>query len=94
MKLDEFLLIVKNGLGLDSLREADTVVRVVVGALKVSLPEEKAWAIAEALPEELSAGWEEVPPLPEDILEREDLYLEGDDETQVAKEEYPSITHG
>jgi uncharacterized protein (DUF2267 family) len=94
MKLDEFLLIVKNGLGLDSLREADRVVRVVVGALKSSLPEDGARAIAEALPEELSSGWEEVPPLPEDILEREDLYLEGDDEPQQVREEYPTITDG
>lgn len=94
MKLNEFLTIIKNGLDLENLREADNVVRVVVGALKATLPQEKAAAIAEALPVELCAGWEEVPQLPEDILEREDFFLEGNDEPSMPREEYPTITHG
>lgn len=94
MKVEEFLGIVREGLGLDDLKEADEVVRVVVGALKATLPEDKAAAIADALPEGLAAGWEDVAPLPEDILERAGLYLEEDDEPRLEPEQIPTITRG
>jgi uncharacterized protein (DUF2267 family) len=93
MKLEDFLGVVKEGLGLDNLREADRVVRVVVGALKSTLPEEKARAIAEALPEELSTGWESVLPLPEEFLERAEMFLE-EGERPEEKPQYPTITDG
>ncbi len=93
MKLEDFLKAVKEGLGLESLREADRVVRAVVGALKALLPEEKARIIAEALPEELSAGFESVEPLPEDVIERVELYME-EGEPVPEKPGYPTITHG
>lgn len=93
MKLESFLGIVKEGLGLESLKEADRVVRVVVGALKSTLPEDKASAIAEALPEELSTGWESVAPLLEDFLERAEMFLE-EGEIPEEKPQYPTITDG
>jgi uncharacterized protein (DUF2267 family) len=94
MKVEEFLDIVREGLGLDDLKEADKVVRVVVGALKATLPEDRAASIADALPDGLAAGWEDVAPLPEDMLERAELYLEEDEEPRPPREQIPTITQG
>jgi len=94
MNLKDFLSMVKDGLDLASLDEADRVVRVVVGALKLALPEGNEEVIASVLPTELSAGWEEVAPMPEETLERLDIYLEEGDESRVEREETPSITDG
>ena len=80
MKVEEFLGIIAQGLGLEDLTEADRVVRVVVGALKATLPEDRANTIAGALPEGLSAGWEDVAPLPEAILDRAEFFLEDEEE--------------
>lgn len=93
MKLQEFLQSVQNGLGLDSLRDADEVVRVVVGALKAALPADRAAAIADALPEELSQGWDEVAPISEDISDRTEMELEFE-ETAPQREQVPTITQG
>jgi len=92
MKLDEFLEMVREGLGLKNLKEADKVVRVVVSALKANLPEDKEAIIADALPGELSSGWEEVEPLPPDIADRAEMSLEM--ETHPVKPETPTITDG
>jgi len=92
MKLDDFLEQVREGLGLKNLKEADKVVRVVVGALKVNLPEDKEAIISEALPGELSSGWEEVEPLGPDIADRAEMSLEMD--TPPVKHETPTITDG
>ncbi len=92
MKLDVFLAMVREGLDLKDLREADRVVRVVVGALKLSLPEDKERIISEALPEELSAGWETVEPLEEDVADRAEMSLEL--EPPRERHEVPTITDG
>ena len=92
MKLDDFLEQVRESLGLKNLREADRVVRVVVGALKANLAEDKETIISEALPGELSAGWEEVEPLSPDIADRAEMSLEM--ETPPVKHETPTITDG
>jgi uncharacterized protein (DUF2267 family) len=93
MKLEEFLGAVKEGLELDSLREADRVVRVVVGAIKAALPDDKERIISILLPPELSAGWEQVPQLPEETFERAEMFLE-EGEPAEQREEPPSITCG
>jgi uncharacterized protein (DUF2267 family) len=92
MKLEDFLEMVREGLGLKNLKEADKVVRVVVGVLKANLPEDKEAIIAEALPGELSSGWEEVEPLSSDIADRAEMSLEM--ETPPVKPETPTITDG
>jgi len=94
MKVEDFLGIVQEGLGLEDLKAADRVVRVVVGALKATLPEEKAAAIADALPGDLSTGWQDVLPLPEDILERAEFLMDEEIEPSPEREQYPSITQG
>ncbi len=93
MEVEEFLGVVAEGLGVQDLKEADRVVRVVVGALKATLPGERANLISEALPSGLASGWEDVAPLSEDILERAEFYLE-EEEPAVEHEQYPSITQG
>jgi|GEM_PF-1201416 len=93
MRLEDFLKAIKEDLGLESLSEADRVVSAVVGALKAFLPEEKERIIADALPEKLSAGFESVEPLPEDIIERVELYME-EGEPVPEKPGYPTITQG
>ena len=92
MKLDDFLEQVREGLGLKNLKEADKVVRVVVGALKANLSADKEAIISEALPGELSSGWEEVAPLSPDIADRAEMSLEM--ETSPVKHETPTITDG
>ena len=92
MKVDAFLEMVREGLSLNSLGEADRVVRVVVGALKANLPEDKEKVISEALPGELSAGWEDVTPLWEDIADRAETELES--EPSPPSHEVPTITAG
>jgi uncharacterized protein (DUF2267 family) len=92
MKLDDFLEMVREGLGLKNLREADKVVRVVVGTLKANLPEDKEAIIAEALPGELSSGWEEVEPLSPDIADRAEMSIEM--ETPPVEHGTPTITDG
>jgi uncharacterized protein (DUF2267 family) len=76
MKVDEFLTAVKEGLQADSIQDADRIVRIVAGALKTVLPQDAEPALGRLLPEDLKAGWEEVEPLPEDMFEREELYIE------------------
>ncbi len=88
----ELLTKVKEEANLDSLRQADQAVRVVVGVLKSLLPEEVSNKIAEILPEDLRAGWEIVAPYPQDILEREDIYFEGSE--GEGEKPAPTITHG
>jgi uncharacterized protein (DUF2267 family) len=92
MKLEAFFEMVREGLGLKNLKEADKVVRVVVGALKASLPEDKERIISSALPGELSSGWEEVEPLSPDIADRAEMSIEM--ETPPVKYETPTITDG
>lgn len=92
MKVEEFLEAVREGLQAESIKDADRIVRVVVGALKALLPEEET-AIGRMLPGELGTGWEQVEPLPLDHIEREDLYLEeGPPEREPS--ECPPITAG
>ncbi|MHB8894648.1 MAG: DUF2267 domain-containing protein [Candidatus Geothermincolia bacterium] len=76
MKVEEFLSAVKQGLQADSIQDADRIVRIVAGALKTALPDDAETALGRLLPTELKAGWEQVEPLPEELFEREDLYLE------------------
>jgi uncharacterized protein (DUF2267 family) len=92
MKLEAFFEMVREGLGLKNLKEADQVVRVVVGALKASLPEDKERIISSALPGELSIGWEDVVPLSQDIADRSEMSLEM--ETPGDMHETPTITDG
>ncbi len=72
----EFLQKVKEGLEAERIREADRVVRVVAGALKVSLPDEEQAALGRLLPADMSAAWEGVEPLPREYFERESMYRE------------------
>lgn len=76
MKVEEFLNAVKEGLKADSIQDADKIVRIVAGALKTVLPQDAETALGKLLPDELQSGWEEIQPLPEEMFEREDLYLE------------------
>lgn len=91
MRLAEFLEMVREGLGLESIQEADRVVRVVVAALKENLPEDKEKIISDALPGELSDGWEDVAPL-SDITDRTEMSIEM--EAPGEKHETPTITDG
>jgi len=88
----ELLTRVKEEAGLESLRQADGAVRVIVGILKTLLPEETAVEVEACLPEDLREGWRIVQPYPADILEREDIYFEGAGSEE--DRETPTITHG
>lgn len=92
VKMDDFLEKVREGLDLKDLKEADRVVRVVVGALKSGLPEDRELAISSALPGELGAGWEEVEPMTPDIAEMAELVLEM--EAPPVEHDAPTITDG
>jgi uncharacterized protein (DUF2267 family) len=88
MNRKELLTIVKESAELENLRQADHVVRAVVGVLKALLPEKLAEEVRDSLPEDLRLGWETVERFPADILEREELYFEG----MGSEEEHPSPT--
>lgn len=92
MLREEFLRMVKEAAGLESLKQADQAVRAVVAVLKAGLPPQQAEMIASALPEDLRLGWEMVGAYPADILEREDIYYEGSDAPPM--KEKPTITQG
>ncbi len=92
MDRKELLTRVMREAGLDDLRQADRAVRVIVGLLKTMLPEEIEEAVAEKLPPDLRAGWDQVEPYPADILEREDIYFEGPG--GEAEGRAPTITDG
>jgi uncharacterized protein (DUF2267 family) len=77
MNRRELLNMVKERAQLDSLRQADAAVRVIVGLLKTMLPEEVEAIIAEKLSPDLRAGWEVVETYPADIMEREEMFFEG-----------------
>lgn len=92
MDRKELLTKVKAEAGLQSLKQADGAVRVIVGILKTILSESVANEVEGALPEDLREGWRMVEAYPADILEREDLYYDG---AEVADEsEIPTITQG
>ena len=78
--------------GLESLKQADSAVRVIVGLLKTMLQEDVARKIEESLPEDLSRGWRVVEPYTADILEREDIYFQGSGGDEAAQ--VPTITNG
>lgn len=88
----ELLTRVKEEAGLESLQQADSAVRVVVGVLKTLLPEETAQAVEGCLPDDLREGWRIVQPYPADILEREDMYF--GESGGVESGEAPTITDG
>lgn len=92
MLREEFLRKVKEAAGLESVRQADAVVRAVVAVLKAGLPPEQAEMIAASLPEDLRLGWEMVDSYPADILEREDIYYEGSEGEE--QKQAPTITQG
>jgi len=92
MDRKELLTMVREEAGLESLKQADSAVRVIVGALKTMLADDVVKKIEESLPQDLREGWKVVEPFPADILEREDIYFEGmqAEETRPT----PTITHG
>ncbi|MEW6552774.1 MAG: DUF2267 domain-containing protein [Actinomycetota bacterium] len=92
MDRKELLTRVRDEAGLESLKQADSAVRVIVGLLKTMLAENVAGMVEESLPEDLRRGWRVVDPYPADILEREDIYFEGSGEGETAQS--PTITHG
>ena len=92
MDRKELLTKVKEEAGLESLKQADSAVRVIVGLLKTMLQEDVARKIEESLPEDLGRGWRVVEPYPADILEREDIYFEGSGGDEAAQA--PTITNG
>ncbi len=92
MDRKELLSRIKDEAGLESLKQADSAVRVIVGLLKTMLREDVARNVEESLPEDLRLGWRVVEPYPADILEREDIYFEGTGGGEAA--EVPTITHG
>lgn len=83
---------VKEEAGLESLRQADGAVRVIVGVLKTLLRDEVAKEVEGCLPEDLRRGWMMVEPFPADILEREDMYFDGTGGEEPRQA--PTITHG
>mgnify|MGYP005858109353 CR=1 FL=1 len=91
MDRKELLTRVKEEAGLQSLRQADGAVRVIVGILKAILSADLARAVEESLPEDLRRGWRTVDAYPADILEREDIYYEGAGEEEKGQ---PTITQG
>jgi len=92
MDRKELLTKVKEEAELESLKQADGAVRVIVGVLKTILPENIAREVEDSLPQDLREGWKVVEPFPADILEREDIYFEGM-ETEETRPT-PTITHG
>ncbi|MBN2026756.1 MAG: DUF2267 domain-containing protein [Actinobacteria bacterium] len=92
MDRKELLTKVKEEAGLESLKQADGAVRVIVGVLKTILPEEIASEVEGSLPRDLREGWKVVEPFPSDILEREDMYFEGMETGETRPT--PTITHG
>ncbi|HEY5493162.1 MAG TPA: DUF2267 domain-containing protein [Candidatus Anoxymicrobiaceae bacterium] len=76
MTVKEFLETVRARLEADNVKDADKVVRIVVGALKAGLPQDAQTALGRLLPEDMESAWGEVEALPRDHLEREDMYLE------------------
>ena len=92
MDRKELLSKVKEEAELQSLKQADGAVRVIVGVLKTLLPEDVAQKVEESLPEDLRRGWKMVDPFPADILEREDMYFEGTGGEEAA--EQATITNG
>ncbi len=92
MDRKELLTKIKEEAGLESLKQADSAVRVIVGLLKTMLREDVAAKVEESLPEDLRRGWRIVEPYPADILEREDMYFEGTGGQEP--EQAPTITHG
>ncbi len=92
MNRKQFLSKVRDEAGLDSIKQADRAVTVVVGVLKTLLPEDVAERVAGFLPEDLRLGWESVPEFPADIFEREDMYFEGVSGPEI--ESGPPVTEG
>lgn len=92
MDRKELLTKVREEAGLESLRQADGAVRVIVGILKTLLAEDVAAKVEECLPEDLRRGWRMVEPFPADILEREDIYFEGSGGEEAAQQ--ATITNG
>jgi len=92
MDRKELLTKVKEEAGLESLKQADGAVRVIVGVLKTILPESTAREVEDSLPQDLREGWKVVEPYPADILEREDIYFEGMEAEETRPT--PTITHG
>jgi uncharacterized protein (DUF2267 family) len=92
MDRKELLTRVKEEAGLQSIKQADGAVRVIVGILKTILSPNLAVEVERSLPEDLRAGWRMVEAYPADILEREDLYYEGFE--IEGESEIPTITHG
>ena len=92
MDRKELLTKVREEAELQSLKQADSAVRVIVSVLKTLLPEEVAQTVEESLPEDLRRGWRMVEPYPADILEREDMYFDGTGGEEARQ--YPTITHG
>lgn len=88
----EMLELIRDEAELQSLKQADIVVRIVVGGLKTLLPEELAAQVEANLPEDLRAGWQAVEPYPSDILEREEMFFEGVED--VREQSVPTITDG
>ena len=92
MKLEDYLEIIREELGLDSIKEADRVVRVVVGALKLTLPDDKEKVIAEVLPDALAEGWENVEALSQGSADRTEMEIEI--EGPGVQHDTPTITPG
>lgn len=92
MDRKQLLAKVKEDAGLESLKQADSAVRVIVGILKTLLDEEVAGKVEASLPRDLRLGWKMVEPFPEDILERADIYFgeSGGSESEPP----PTITNG
>lgn len=92
MDRKELLTRIKDEAGLESLKQADSAVRVIVSLLKTMLREDVARMVEDSLPEDLRRGWRVVEPYPADILEREDMYF--DESGSEAADQVPTITHG
>jgi uncharacterized protein (DUF2267 family) len=92
MDRKELLTKVRDEAELESLKQADSAVRVIVGLLKTMLREDVAGMVEESLPEDLRRGWRVVEPYPADILEREDIYFEGSGVDEAVQA--PTITDG
>ncbi len=92
MDRKELLVKVREEAGLESLKQADCAVRVIVGILKTLLSDDVAKEVEGSLPEDLRQGWRIVEPFPADILEREDMYFEGTEGEETRQQ--TTITNG
>ncbi len=86
----EFLLEVQRRAGLDSLKEADRISRIIIGLIKARIPAHVSELIAQSVPRGLAKGWTMIA-LPEEAIELQDLMSELEEEPPVPQSYFPEF---